>query len=146
MIQQYENSEAPAQKRIAAYLMLMRNPEEANKVLKTLKSEQNEQVKSFVSSHIANILESEDPTLSTYVHSYFKCWMYLLWRPYSVKLFLLETENVLRMLYNGCSKLFWQCCIKMKDFVSRGSILTPNQNKYFLCCQDNLSLHTFYQT
>uniref|UniRef100_A0A671QY56 Vitellogenin domain-containing protein n=1 Tax=Sinocyclocheilus anshuiensis TaxID=1608454 RepID=A0A671QY56_9TELE len=62
----YENSEAPAQKRIAAYLMLMRNPEEANKVLRTLKSEQNEQVKSFVSSHIANILESEVPTLSTY--------------------------------------------------------------------------------
>ncbi|KAL1258348.1 hypothetical protein QQF64_011592, partial [Cirrhinus molitorella] len=65
LIQQYENSEAPAQKRIAAYLMLMRNPEEANKVLRTLKNEQNEQVKSFVSSHIANILESEDPTLST---------------------------------------------------------------------------------
>ncbi|XP_050990114.1 apolipoprotein B-100 [Labeo rohita] len=65
LIQQYENSEAPAQKRISAYLMLMRNPEEANKVLRTLKTEQNEQVKSFVSSHIANILESEDPTLST---------------------------------------------------------------------------------
>uniref|UniRef100_A0A8C1G4P6 Apolipoprotein B-100-like n=1 Tax=Cyprinus carpio TaxID=7962 RepID=A0A8C1G4P6_CYPCA len=65
LVQQYENSEAPAQKRIAAYLMLMRDPEEANKVLRTLKSEKNEQVKSFVTSHIANILESEDPTLST---------------------------------------------------------------------------------
>lgn len=68
LIQQYENTEAPAQKRIAAYLMLMRNPEVTNKVLRTLKSEQNEQVKSFVSSHITNILESEDPNLNTYVH------------------------------------------------------------------------------
>ncbi|XP_056122383.1 apolipoprotein B-100 [Rhinichthys klamathensis goyatoka] len=65
LIQQYENTEAPGQKRIAAYLMLMRNPEVANKVLRTLKSEQNEQVKSFVSSHITNILESEDLNLST---------------------------------------------------------------------------------
>nr|XP_694827.7 apolipoprotein B-100 [Danio rerio] len=64
LIQQYQNVEAPAQKRIAAYLMLMRNPEVAENVLRTLKSEQNEQVKSFVSSHIANILESENPNLS----------------------------------------------------------------------------------
>ncbi|XP_067311333.1 apolipoprotein B-100 isoform X2 [Pseudorasbora parva] len=65
LIKQYENMEAPAQKRIAAYLMLMRNPEVANRVVRTLKSEQNEQVKSFVSSHIANILELEDPNSST---------------------------------------------------------------------------------
>ncbi|XP_065144413.2 apolipoprotein B-100 [Paramisgurnus dabryanus] len=65
LIQQYENQGAPVQKRIAAYLMLMRNPDVANRVLRTLKTEPNEQVKSFVSSHITNILESEDPNLST---------------------------------------------------------------------------------
>ncbi|XP_057200382.1 apolipoprotein B-100 [Triplophysa rosa] len=65
LIQQYENQQAPVQKRIAAYLVLMRNPEVANRVLRTLKTEPNEQVKSFVSSHITNILESESPNLST---------------------------------------------------------------------------------
>ncbi|XP_052000861.1 apolipoprotein B-100 [Xyrauchen texanus] len=64
LIQQYTNPEAPIQKRIAAYLMLMRNPDVADIVLRTLKTEQNEQVKSFVSSHITNILETEDPNLT----------------------------------------------------------------------------------
>ncbi|TRY59658.1 hypothetical protein DNTS_027400 [Danionella cerebrum] len=57
MIHQYENAEAPSQKRIAAYLMLMRDPEDVNTVLRTLKSEKNEQVKSFVSAK-QNILEA----------------------------------------------------------------------------------------
>ncbi|KAI4872235.1 hypothetical protein NFI96_010377 [Prochilodus magdalenae] len=63
LLEQYMNTEAPTQKRIAAYLMLMRNPEVAEEVLKTLRDEQDLQVKSFVVSHITNLLDSADPNL-----------------------------------------------------------------------------------
>ncbi|XP_077444059.1 apolipoprotein B-100-like [Stigmatopora argus] len=51
------------QKRLAAYLILMRNPQnsEIEMVKKILKQEQNEQVKSFVTSHVYNIISSTDP-------------------------------------------------------------------------------------
>ncbi|XP_066530178.1 apolipoprotein B-100 [Hoplias malabaricus] len=65
LIEQYKDREAPVQKRIAAYLMLMKNPELAEQVLKTLKDEQNLQVKSFVVSHVTNLLDTEDPNLQT---------------------------------------------------------------------------------
>ncbi|XP_061561136.1 apolipoprotein B-100-like [Phycodurus eques] len=51
------------QKRLAAYLILMRNPinTDIDMVKKILKQEQNEQVKSFVTSHVYNIISSTDP-------------------------------------------------------------------------------------
>ncbi|XP_034017680.1 apolipoprotein B-100-like [Thalassophryne amazonica] len=51
------------QKRLAAYLILMRDPQNSDikMVMKMLKEEQNEQVKAFVTSHIYNILSSTDP-------------------------------------------------------------------------------------
>ncbi|KAM4600709.1 apolipoprotein B-100-like [Polymixia lowei] len=51
------------QKRLAAYLILMRNPEHSDfeMVKKMLKQEQNMQVKAFVTSHIHNIISSTDP-------------------------------------------------------------------------------------
>ncbi|KAM9354956.1 apolipoprotein B-100-like [Pholidichthys leucotaenia] len=50
------------QKRLAAYLVLMRNPEDSDTemVKKLLTQEQNVQIKSFVSSHIYNIISSTD--------------------------------------------------------------------------------------
>ncbi|KAE8286764.1 Apolipoprotein B-100 [Larimichthys crocea] len=50
------------QKRLAAYLILMRNPQDSDieMVKKLLKSEQNAQIKSFVTSHIFNIISSTD--------------------------------------------------------------------------------------
>ncbi|XP_036449677.1 apolipoprotein B-100 [Colossoma macropomum] len=65
LMEQYKDAAAPAQKRIAAYLMLMRNPEVVEEVLKTLKDEQDLQVKSFVISHLTNLLDSADPNLQT---------------------------------------------------------------------------------
>ncbi|XP_018588227.2 apolipoprotein B-100 [Scleropages formosus] len=58
----YEDTSGPVQRRIAAYLMLMKSPEKANlaQLISTLAAEPNEQVKSFVASHITNILSSED--------------------------------------------------------------------------------------
>uniref|UniRef100_A0AAV2K794 Vitellogenin domain-containing protein n=1 Tax=Knipowitschia caucasica TaxID=637954 RepID=A0AAV2K794_KNICA len=53
------------QKRLAAYLMLMRTPQDSDvdMVKKLLEKEQNPQVKSFISSHVYNILRSEEPEL-----------------------------------------------------------------------------------
>lgn len=50
------------QKRLAAYLMLMKNPVDSDfdVVSKILKQEQNEQIKSFISSHVYNIITSTD--------------------------------------------------------------------------------------
>lgn len=50
------------QKRLAAYLILMKNPVDSDfdMVSKILKEEQNEQIKSFVSSHVYNIITSTD--------------------------------------------------------------------------------------
>ncbi|KAK5884319.1 hypothetical protein CesoFtcFv8_018155 [Champsocephalus esox] len=51
------------QKRLAAYLILMRNPQDTDIeiVKKLLNQEQNMQIKSFVTSHIYNIISSTDP-------------------------------------------------------------------------------------
>ncbi|XP_034555340.1 apolipoprotein B-100-like [Notolabrus celidotus] len=50
------------QKRLAAYLTLMRNPQDSDieMVKKLLNQEQNVQIKSFVTSHIYNIISSTD--------------------------------------------------------------------------------------
>ncbi|KAF6723984.1 Apolipoprotein B-100 [Oryzias melastigma] len=56
------------QKRLAAYLMLMRNPQDSDieAVKKILTQEQNPQVKAFVSSHIHNIITLPDPKAKSF--------------------------------------------------------------------------------
>ncbi|KAH0621946.1 hypothetical protein JD844_023712 [Phrynosoma platyrhinos] len=63
LVKVFQEASSPVNKRLAAYLMLMRNPSSSDisKVLKTLQRDKNEQVKSFIASHIVNILDSEDP-------------------------------------------------------------------------------------
>ncbi|XP_042536666.1 apolipoprotein B-100 [Dipodomys spectabilis] len=62
LLQTFVNSTAPVEKRLAAYLMLMRQPSSSDihKITQLLPWELNEQVKNFVASHIANILNSEE--------------------------------------------------------------------------------------
>uniref|UniRef100_A0A8D2K4M6 Apolipoprotein B-100 n=1 Tax=Theropithecus gelada TaxID=9565 RepID=A0A8D2K4M6_THEGE len=62
LLQTFLDDASPGDKRLAAYLMLMRSPSQAdiNKIVQLLPREQNEQVKNFVASHIANILNSEE--------------------------------------------------------------------------------------
>uniref|UniRef100_G1QIQ2 Apolipoprotein B-100 n=2 Tax=Hylobatidae TaxID=9577 RepID=G1QIQ2_NOMLE len=62
LLQIFLDGASPGDKRLAAYLMLMRSPSQAdiNKIVQLLPWEQNEQVKNFVASHIANILNSEE--------------------------------------------------------------------------------------
>ncbi|XP_053316213.1 apolipoprotein B-100 [Spea bombifrons] len=59
----FQDSSSPAQKRLAAYLMVMKDPSESSlrEITNTLNTETNEQVKNFVASHIVNILKSEAP-------------------------------------------------------------------------------------
>uniref|UniRef100_A0A673FXV2 Apolipoprotein B-100-like n=1 Tax=Sinocyclocheilus rhinocerous TaxID=307959 RepID=A0A673FXV2_9TELE len=57
------------QKRLAAYLIFMKKPEASDLevVRKILTQDQNVQVKSFVASHVYNIIHSRDPEMKEYV-------------------------------------------------------------------------------
>lgn len=59
------DSASPMQKRIAAYLVLMKDPQttELAQLADALLNEQDQQVKSFVTSHITNILSSTEPEI-----------------------------------------------------------------------------------
>ena len=62
LLQTFLDDTSPGDKRLAAYLMLMGSPSQSDisKITQLLPRDQNEQVKNFVASHIANILNSED--------------------------------------------------------------------------------------
>ncbi|KAL1783421.1 apolipoprotein B-100 [Sigmodon hispidus] len=62
LLDTFINGAAPMDKRLAAYLLLMKNPSSSHisKIIQLLQWEQSEQVKNFVASHIANILNSEE--------------------------------------------------------------------------------------
>ncbi|XP_068433473.1 apolipoprotein B-100-like [Clinocottus analis] len=57
------DSASPMQKRIAAYLVLMKDPQttELAQLAEAIPNEQDQQVKSFVISHMTNILSSTEP-------------------------------------------------------------------------------------
>ncbi|NXV20991.1 APOB protein, partial [Cepphus grylle] len=62
LLKAFQEGDAPTDKRLAAYLILMKDPSPSDlaKILRVLTKEKNEQVKSFIASHIANILDSEE--------------------------------------------------------------------------------------
>ncbi|XP_043843071.1 apolipoprotein B-100 [Dromiciops gliroides] len=62
LLQTFLDSASPEEKRLAAYLLLMRQParQGLRQVIGALQTEKSEQVRSFVASHLANILVSED--------------------------------------------------------------------------------------
>lgn len=57
------DSASPLQKRVAAYLVLMKDPQpnELARLAAALPEEQDQQAKSFVISHLANIMSSTAP-------------------------------------------------------------------------------------
>uniref|UniRef100_A0A5F9DG36 Apolipoprotein B n=1 Tax=Oryctolagus cuniculus TaxID=9986 RepID=A0A5F9DG36_RABIT len=62
LLQTFLNDTSPVDKRLAAYLMLIRGASQSaiNQIAQLLPGERNEQVKNFVASHLANILNSEE--------------------------------------------------------------------------------------
>lgn len=71
LLQTFLDDTSPGDKRLAAYLMLMGGPSQSdiNKITQLLTREKNEQVKNFVASHIANILNSEELYVQEWVKS-----------------------------------------------------------------------------
>ena len=66
---------SPMQKRIAAYLVLMKDPQptELSLLADVLSKEQDQQVKSFVESHIINIMSTTEPETEEYVKDSCSC-------------------------------------------------------------------------
>ncbi|CAB1331056.1 unnamed protein product, partial [Coregonus sp. 'balchen'] len=65
LLEVYQDAESPVQKRVTAYLMLMKSPDDVllSKVITTLKERQDPQVRSFVACHLDNIRHSDDPKM-----------------------------------------------------------------------------------
>lgn len=61
----YQDAENPVEKRVAAYLIMMKNPDQVlvQDVVNTLESVRDEQLKSFVVSHLNNIRNSDEPQM-----------------------------------------------------------------------------------
>lgn len=61
----YQQASSPVEKRLAAYMVLMKNPDRGllADVLATLRDESDEELKSFVWSHLNTIRQSAQPQL-----------------------------------------------------------------------------------
>ncbi|XP_039641503.1 apolipoprotein B-100 isoform X5 [Perca fluviatilis] len=61
----YKDAKSPVDKRVAAYLILMKNPDQAlvRDILYNLENVRDEQLKSFVVSHLRNIRNSGEPQM-----------------------------------------------------------------------------------
>ncbi|KAF3844295.1 hypothetical protein F7725_007458 [Dissostichus mawsoni] len=62
----YEDAQSPVEKRVAAYLMLMKSPDHAlvTNILNNLENVRDKQLKSFVVSHLKNIHKSGETQIS----------------------------------------------------------------------------------
>ncbi|XP_034288082.1 apolipoprotein B-100 [Pantherophis guttatus] len=61
LIRVFQEASSPADKRLAAYLLLMKySSNDFSKIIKIALRDKNEQVKNFVISHIANVLDTTD--------------------------------------------------------------------------------------
>ncbi|KAM4771219.1 apolipoprotein B-100 [Rhinophrynus dorsalis] len=62
LVQAFQETAAPVQNRLAAYLLLMKDPTQTDlrKIIRVLAKEENVEVKTFVASHMKNILDSQE--------------------------------------------------------------------------------------
>ena len=74
----YQDAQSPVEKRVAAYLILMKNPDQAlvTDVLNNLENVRDEQLKSFVVSHLKNIFNSGEPQMHQWVIGQQYCLVY----------------------------------------------------------------------
>ncbi|KAM4625194.1 apolipoprotein B-100 [Polymixia lowei] len=63
LMEMYQDPRSPTEKRVAAYLILMKSPDQAlvTELSNSLEAMEEKQLKSFVVSHLNNILSSSDP-------------------------------------------------------------------------------------
>lgn len=61
LVELYLDNDSPTDKRVASYLILMKNPDQdlITDIVSNLETVRDEQLKSFVVSHINNIYNSE---------------------------------------------------------------------------------------
>lgn len=61
LLEVFQDAKSPVEKRIAAYLILMKNSEQSpvRDILKSLQNARDEQLKSFVVSHLMNLHKSD---------------------------------------------------------------------------------------
>lgn len=67
----YQDAQSPVEKRVAAYLILMKNPDQAlvRDIVNNLGNVRDEELKSFVVSHLNNIRYSEEPQMRRWVRA-----------------------------------------------------------------------------
>uniref|UniRef100_A0A3Q1CD90 Vitellogenin domain-containing protein n=1 Tax=Amphiprion ocellaris TaxID=80972 RepID=A0A3Q1CD90_AMPOC len=65
LMEVYQDTQSPVEKRLAAYLILMKTPDYTlvRNVVNSLENERNEQLRSFVISHLNNIRNSDEPQI-----------------------------------------------------------------------------------
>ncbi|XP_048387527.2 apolipoprotein B-100 [Stegostoma tigrinum] len=67
LLHMYTDEKSPVLRRLRAYLIVMKDPSSSNlrRIIRNLGKLDNVQVQSFVSTHMRNILKSEDPAVQT---------------------------------------------------------------------------------
>lgn len=67
----YQDAQSPVEKRVAAYLILMKNPDQAlvRDIVNNLGNVRDKELKSFVVSHLNNIRYSEEPQMRRWVRA-----------------------------------------------------------------------------
>lgn len=72
LMEVYQDAQSPVEKRVAAYLILMRNPDQARvrDIVNILENMRDKQLKSFVVSHLNNIRNSDEPQMHQWVISH----------------------------------------------------------------------------
>lgn len=65
----YQDAQSPVEKRVAAYLILMKNPNPAlvRDIVNNLENMMDKQLKNFVVSHLNNIRNSNEPQMHQWV-------------------------------------------------------------------------------
>ncbi|KAM7404104.1 hypothetical protein PAMA_004499 [Pampus argenteus] len=65
LVDVYQDTQSPVEKRVAAYLILMKNPDQAlvRDIVNNLENMRDEQLKIFVISHLKNIQNSNEPQM-----------------------------------------------------------------------------------
>lgn len=65
----YQDAQSPVEKRIAAYLVLMKNSDQAlvRDIVNNVENMGDEQLKNFVVSHLNNIRNSNEPQMHQWV-------------------------------------------------------------------------------